>query len=198
MAQLEQERAELLVNVQRLSLELELKEEGGAGRKAPAPPPDAPGGEEPPQSPSELAAVVRSLSASLAAAGCDAAAAHARIGALEDRLAFYEKELRRAAQDAKALHAQLREQKRTADKLHSTLDLEREANEQAQRVIRSIAVGGGARPSVGSAAGMALPLPGDAGGPASRTASLAGRASFAAMASPPGPPRTQSRSTGNF
>jgi hypothetical protein len=132
----------------------------------------------------------------------------ARAASLEERVQWDESELRRATADVKRLRAALKEEKRRNEKLFSTLDLEREANTQAQAVISDMRTrltenGSGqvsSRLSVGASFGGT-----SSGGAAiassfpknehslARSASLAGRASFAAMSSP-APQRTSSRS----
>jgi hypothetical protein len=60
---------------------------------------------------------------------------YTRCNALEERCEYLESELRRASQDVQKLRTALKEEKKKNDKLFATLDLEREANAQAQTVI---------------------------------------------------------------
>jgi hypothetical protein len=164
---------------------------------------------EPPSTPHELAKVVRALTQQLLSSAQSASEGEARMCAMEERLDFYEKELRRATVDANALRERVRERKRENEKLTELLEQERDANSQAQVVISDLrdrlASGntlpmapapGGTGPSAGR---LSMNL---GGGPTttpadlslSRTASLAGRASFAAMTTPTPLARTSSRS----
>jgi hypothetical protein len=85
-----------------------------------------------------------------------------RIAELEDRSAYLESELRRAAGDVQKLRGALKDERKKTDKLYATLDLEREANAQAQGAIndlrqRVVAAGGSvAGVGVGAAASAAL------------------------------------------
>ena len=60
---------------------------------------------------------------------------YVRCNALSERCEYLESELRRASQDVQKLRTALKEEKKKNDKLFATLDLEREANAQAQTVI---------------------------------------------------------------
>lgn len=114
--------------------------------------------------------------------------ADARAAALEERVQYDESELRRATADVARLRAALKEEKKRSEKLFSTLDLEREASAQAQTVISDLRSRMHDGPSLGahSRSGSMGPSSFSEAGMLARTASLAGRASFAAMASPGG------------
>ena len=105
----------------------------------------------------------------------------ARCGELEERAAYLESELRRASQDVGKLRAALKDERKKNDKLFATLDLEREANSQAQTVIGDLQ----ARAALASSS---IGVGAMAGGPASaarpRRPSGA-RMSFAAALSTP-------------
>ena len=62
----------------------------------------------------------------------------AKCADLEDRAAFLDSELRRAAADVQKLRGSLKDERRKNEKLFATLDLEREANLQAQAVIADL------------------------------------------------------------
>ena len=150
-----------------------------------------------------LASALGDTSGALRAARSEALA---RAAALEERVQWDESELRRATADVKRLRAALKEEKRRNEKLFSTLDVEREANAQAQSVLsdmRARIADGSPRLSVGASFSLGRPdhfaAPARAEHAAAapspapsrnesfamhRSASLAGRASFAAMASP--------------
>ena len=126
----------------------------------------------------------------------------ARCGDLEDRAAFLDSELRRAAADVQKLRAALKDERRKTEKLFATLDLEREANLQAQATISEMqargtgGAGGGAGGAGGAGGGGGGAGPPrdlsasygvratEAGG-VSRSASV-GRMSFAAALATPG------------
>lgn len=110
--------------------------------------------------------------------------ADARAAALEERVQYDESELRRATADVARLRAALKEEKRRSEKLFSTLDLEREASAQAQTVISDLRTRMHDGPAMGAQSRSGSMASFSEAGMLARTASLAGRASFAAMASP--------------
>lgn len=61
-----------------------------------------------------------------------------KITEYEEKSTYLENELRRAAADVQKLRGALKEEKKKNDKLYSTLDLEREANAQAQNAINEL------------------------------------------------------------
>jgi len=122
-----------------------------------------------------------------------------------NRAAFLDSELRRAAADVQKLRAALKDERRKTEKLFATLDLEREANLQAQATISEMqargtgGAGGGAGGAGGAGggggggggAGPPRDLSASYGvrateaGGVSRSASV-GRMSFAAALATPG------------
>lgn len=232
--QLEAKETELLRQMQRLAGELAAAFQQGAGAAAGSAggtpsvsgsintgSPGEPAGGAATPSPLELAGVVQSLTQELERTVSAQRQAAATTAALEERLAWYESELRRASGDVQRLRSALKDEKKKVDKLYATLECEREANAQAQAVISDLrnrlvtsadaggigaASGGGLAGSMPAGGGTSLlgssylapaqlgtSLTAAAGG-LLRTASLAGRASFAAMSSP-GPVRTMSRAS---
>jgi hypothetical protein len=115
--------------------------------------------------------------------------ADARAAALEERVQYDESELRRATADVARLRAALKDEKKRNEKLFATLDLEREASAQAQTVIGDLrgrlldgsSGGGGGGASIAPGRGSIASFSAADSG-LHRHASLAGRASFAAMA----------------
>jgi hypothetical protein len=93
--------------------------------------------------PPGVATLLRSALEDLARQTDAARMLQARCGDLEDRAAYLDSELRRASGDVQKLRAALKDERRKNEKLFATLDLEREANLQAQATISDLQARGG-------------------------------------------------------
>ena len=86
----------------------------------------------------EVARLLRSAAEEASALQAAHRALSARCDALEERVAYYESELRRANADTTRLRGQLKEEKRKGEKLFASLDVEKEANATAQVALQDL------------------------------------------------------------
>jgi hypothetical protein len=162
--QLEEKEGELLRQMQRLANELAAATGAADGDGSSGGSSSSSSDEEAPSTPAQLARVLQSLTQQLAGHAAAAAQGEQRMQSLEDRIEFYEAELRRASDDANALRERVRERKRETDKLTVQLEMEREHNRNAKAIIEDLR---------DSRAGMA----GSAGGGGLGPSSLSGLSS---------------------